>query len=82
MIIRMNNSIIINNLNNYKMNYNLQLIRLYEEKKRVKESDKLYFALETTSGTISIPKKAVINAYNSSIEHFKGKIRNQESLKK
>ena len=64
------------------MNYNEQLRILYKEKKRVKESNELYFDLHTESGIISIPKKVVIKAYNSSIEHFKSRIQYQETLKK
>jgi hypothetical protein len=64
------------------MNYNEQLRKLYKEKKRVKESNELYFDLQTESGRISIPKKVVIKAYNSSIEHFKSRIQYQETLKK
>lgn len=61
------------------MNYNKQLRILYQERKKVKESDELYFELVTESGTISIPKKVVIRAYNSSIEHFKSKIQTDKS---
>ena len=66
--------IIFIKLNQSNMNYNEQLRKLYQEIKKVKESDKLYFDLVTESGTISIPRKVVLKSYNSSIEHFKSKI--------
>lgn len=62
------------------MNYNEQLTKLYQERKKAKESNEHYFEIQTESGPISIPKKTVIRSLNSSIEHYKSRIQYQESL--
>jgi len=64
------------------MNYNEQLRKLYQERQKVRESEDHYFELVTESGKISIPKKVVLKAYRSSIEHFKSRIQYQQSLEK
>jgi hypothetical protein len=63
------------------MNYNEQLRKLYQQRSDVKLSNEHYFELQTENGIISIPRKVVIKALNSSIEHFKSRIQYQESLK-
>lgn len=61
------------------MNYNEQLRKLYQERAKIKLSDELYFELVTESGKIFIPKKIVLRAYKSSIEHFKSRIQYQQA---
>lgn len=62
------------------MNYNEQLQKIYQERQKVKESVEHYVELETESGTISIPRKVAIKAFNSSIEHFKSRINYQKEI--
>jgi hypothetical protein len=64
------------------MNYNEQLRKLYQERQKVRESEENYFELVTESGAISIPKKVVLKAYRSSIEHFKSRIQYQQEQTK
>ena len=64
------------------MNYNEQLRKLYQERAKIKESEEQYFKLGTESGVISIPKKVVLKAYRSSIEHFKSRIQYQQEQAK
>ena len=61
-------------LNQSNMNYNEQLRKLYQERSKIKSSDDTYFELVTESGKIFIPRKIVLKAYRSSIEHFRSKI--------
>lgn len=62
------------------MNFNEQLRKLYQERKRVKELDQNYVDLETENGLILIPKKVAIRAFNSAIEHYKSRIQYQQSI--
>ena len=54
---------------------NKQLRLLYQLKQSIKQNNNKYEELVTDDGIIYIPIKITIKAINSSIEHYKSKIR-------